>query len=100
VTIISVEQGYESTKGKQNYKIGLGITYREREALMNIGKFKDNYNKDRKPRYFNWNIYGHMAKNFWKLKKERKTRKCYKYNKVGYFTKNCRLEQKMKNRSI
>jgi len=50
MTIISVEQGDESTKGKQNYKIGLGITYRRREALMNIGKFKDNYNKDKKPR--------------------------------------------------
>ena len=67
---------------------------------MDIGKFKDNYNKDRKPRYFNCNIYGHMAKNFQKLKKEKETRKCYKYDKVGYFTKNCRLEQKMKNRSI
>ena len=25
---------------------------------------------------------------------------CYKYNKVGYLAKNCRLEQKIKNRSI
>ena len=64
MTIISVKQGYESTKCKQNYKIGLEITYRGREVLMDIGKFKDNYNKDRKPRYFNCNIYGHMAKNF------------------------------------
>ena len=67
---------------------------------MDIGKSKDNYNKDRKPRYFNCNIYGYVAKNFQKLKKEKETRKCYKYDKVGYFTKNCRLEQKMKNRSI
>ena len=29
---------------------------------MNIGKSKDNFDKDKKPRFFNCNIYGHMAK--------------------------------------
>lgn len=67
---------------------------------MEIGKSKDNYNKDRKPRYFNYNVYRHIEKDYQKLKKEREIRKCYKCNKVGYFTKYCKLGQKIKNRSI
>jgi len=45
VVITLVRQGYESTEGRQDYKIGSGITYRGREEFMNIGKSKDNYNK-------------------------------------------------------
>ena len=37
---------------------------------MNIGKSKDNYNKDRKPRYLNYNIYRYIAKNYQKPKKK------------------------------
>ena len=33
-------------------------------------------------------------------KMKKKTRKCYKCDKVEYLVKNCRLGQKMKNRSI
>jgi len=43
--ITLVGQGYESTEGRQDYKIESGITYGERGEFMNIGKFKDNYNK-------------------------------------------------------
>jgi len=67
---------------------------------MNIGKSKDNYDKDRKSRCFNYNIYQYIAKNYRKSKKEKETRKCYKYDKVGHPIKNCRLGQKMKNRSV
>jgi len=56
VVIILVGQECKSTKGKQDYRTGSEITYEEREVLMNIGKFKDSYNKDRKPRCFNCNI--------------------------------------------
>ena len=42
-------------------------------------------------------IYG---KNCRKPEKEKETRKYYKYNKVKHLTKNYRLRQKMKNRSI
>jgi len=45
-------------------------------------------------------IYRHMAKDCWKLKKEKEIRNYYKYNKVRHLGKNCRSEQKMKNRSI
>ena len=32
--------------------------------------------------------------------KKKETRKCYKYNKVGYLIKNYRSGQKIKNRSV
>ena len=96
--IISVGQRYESTKIRQDYRIGSEIIYEGKETPMNIGKSKDNYNKDRKPKHFNYNNYGHMAKEYRKPKKE--MRKCYKYNKVEHLAKNCRLELKMKNKSI
>ena len=45
-------------------------------------------------------IYRHMAKDCWKLKKEKETRKCYKCDKVEHLAKDCRTKQKMKNRSM
>ena len=67
---------------------------------MDIRKARENFDKDRKPRYFNSNIYRYMTKEYQKPKKEQDTRKCYKYNKVGHITKDCRTGQKMKNYSI
>jgi len=67
---------------------------------MDIGKFKDNYNKNRKPKCFNCNVYRHIAKDCQKPKKEKETRKWYRYNKIGYLVKDCRLEKRMKNQSI
>ena len=68
--------------------------------LIDIGKAKHNYNKDKKPRYFNYNIYRHIVKDYGKFKKKKETKKYYKYNKMKHLTKNYRSEQKMKNRSI
>ena len=42
VAITLVEQGYKSTKGRQDYRTGLGITYKERRVSMDIGKAKNN----------------------------------------------------------
>jgi len=64
---------------------------------MNIRKTKDNFNKDRRPRCFNCNIYEHMVKECKKQKKEQDTRKCYKCNKVEHITKDCRMGQKKTN---
>jgi len=100
VATASVGQGYKSTEGKEDYRIESRIIYSGREVPMDIGKSKNNYNKDGKPRCFNCNVYRYMAKDCQKLKKEKETRKYYKYNKVGHLAKNCRLGQKMKNRSI
>ena len=90
----------EFTKSRNKYRIGTRTTYKGRGIPMNIGKSKDNFDKDGKPRYFNYNIYGHMVKKCWRSKKEKDTRKCYKYNKVGYLARDCRSGQKIKNRSI
>ena len=67
---------------------------------MDIRKIRENFDKNRKPRCFNYNIYRYIAKKYRKLKKEQDTRKCYKYNKVGYIAKNYRSGQKIKNHSI
>jgi len=69
VAITSVGQGYESTKGRYDYKIGMGTTYGGRGQPMDIGKSNDNY-KDGKPKCFNCNKYGHMAKECRTEKKE------------------------------
>jgi len=63
MAIISVGQEYESTEGCHDYKTSMGITYGGRGQPMDIGKFNDNF-KDRKPKCFNCNKYGHMAKKY------------------------------------
>ena len=67
---------------------------------MDIRKAKDNFDKDRKSKHFNCNIYRYMAKNCKKLRKEQDTRKCYKYKNIEQIVKDCKSEQKMKNRSV
>ena len=61
MAITLVGQGYESTEGRHDYKTGTGTTYGGREQPMDIGKSNDNF-KDGKPKCFNCNKYGHMAK--------------------------------------
>jgi len=72
IAIISVGQEYESMESRHDFKTGSEITYREREVLINIGKFKNNYYKDRKSKCFNCNVYRYIAKNCWKPKKEKR----------------------------
>jgi len=48
----------------------MGITYRDRGALIDIGKSKDNFDKDKKLRYFNYNIQIYQ-----RTKREKETRK-------------------------
>ena len=62
---------------------------------MDIGKSNDNF-KDRKPKYFNYNKYGHMAKKCHSKKKERETRKYFKYDKKEYIAKDCKGTQLIK----
>ena len=61
VAITSVEQGYESTEERHDYKTSTGMIYGGRGQPMDIGKSNDNF-KDKKPKCFNCNKYGHMAK--------------------------------------
>jgi len=72
VAITSVGQEYESTEGHHDYKTSTGITYGGKGQLMDIGKSNDNF-KDGKPKYFNCNKYGYMAKECRLKKKERET---------------------------
>ena len=62
MVIISVEQDYKSTEEWHDYKTSTGTIYRGQEISMNIGKTKDNYNKDKRPKCFNYNKYGHITK--------------------------------------
>ena len=64
VAITSVEQEYKSTESQKDYRIGTGTTYRGREIAIDIGKSRDNFNKDGKLRCFNCNIYRHMVKEY------------------------------------
>ena len=61
VAITSVGQEYESTEERHDYKTGTGTTYGRRGQPMDIRKSNDNF-KDGKPKCFNCNKYGHMAK--------------------------------------
>jgi len=69
VAITSVGQGYESIEGCHDYKTSTGITYGGKGQPMDIGKSNDNF-KDGKPKCFNCNKYGHMAKECRSEKKE------------------------------
>jgi len=99
VAIISVEQGYESTEERQDYKTRTGMTYGGRGQPMDIGKSNNNF-KDRKPKCFNCNKYGHIAKKYWNKKKEKETRKCFKCDKEEHITKDCKGKQLMKKQKI
>jgi len=99
VAITSVGQGYESTEGCHDYKTGTETTYGGRGQSMDIGKSNDNY-KDGKPKCFNCNKYGHMAKECQAEKKERETRTCFKCEKKGHIAKDCKGKQVMKKRKI
>ena len=65
----SVGQGYESTEGRHDYKTSTGTTYGGRGQPMDIGKSNNNF-KDGKPKCFNCNKCGHMAKECRAEKKE------------------------------
>ena len=66
---------------------------------MDIEKSKENF-KDRKPSNFNCDIYRYIARDYKKPKKEQDTKKCYKCKQVRHIARDCRLEQKIKNRSV
>ena len=66
---------------------------------MDIGKSNDNF-KDGKPKYFNCNKYGHMAKECQTEKKEQEIRMCFKCNKKRHIAKDCKGKQMMMKRKV
>jgi len=99
VAITPVRQGYELMEGHHDYKMSTGVTYSERGQPMDIGRSNDNF-KDRKPKFFNCNKYGHMVKECQTKKKAQETRKCFKCNKEGHIVKDCKEKQVMKSRKV
>ena len=70
VVITSIRQEYEFTEKQQDYRTVLGMIYKIWDIHIDIGKAKDNFDKDRKPKCFNCNVYRHMAKDYKKSKKK------------------------------
>lgn len=99
MVIISVEQEYKFTEEQYDYRTRIGTTYSRRGLPMNIGKLNENF-KDRKPRYFNCNIYRYIVRDCWRLKKKKDIKKCYKCEKVEHIAKDCKIKQRIKNKSI
>jgi len=93
VAITLVIQEYESTERYHNYKTSTGTIYGGQDQPMDIGKSNNNF-KDRKPKCFNCNKYGYMAKKYRSKKKE--TKKCFKCKKEEHIAKDCREKQIMK----
>ena len=84
MAITSVRQEYKFIEDRQSYRTEIEIEtiYRGREVSMDLGKSKNNCNKDGKPRYFNYNIYEHMTKYCQKIGKERETRNRTPYKRL------------------
>jgi len=95
VAITLVGQGYKSTESRNDYKTSTGTTFREQGMPMDIGKTRDSFDKQGRPKCFNCNTYRHMARECKKPKKSKETRKCYKCDKVGHLAKDYRSKQKM-----
>jgi len=66
---------------------------------MDIGRSNENF-KDGKPKCFNCNKYGHMAKECQLKKREQETRTCFKYDKEGHIARDCKGKQMMKKRKV
>ncbi len=62
---------------------------------MDIGKSNENF-KDEKPKCFNCDKYGYMAKEYWSEKKEWETQTCFKCDKKRHIAKNDKGKQTMK----
>ena len=66
---------------------------------MDIGKSNENF-KDGKPKCFNCNKYGHMAKKCQSEKKEREIQTCFKCDKKGHIAKDYKGKQTMKKQKV
>ena len=89
VAIISVGQEYKSTEKYYNYKTSTGTMYDGQGQPMDIEKSNKNF-KDKKPKCFNCNKYGHITKECQAKKKEQETQTCFKCDKEEYIAKDCK----------
>ena len=98
VAIIVVGQGYKWTNICYDYRAGSGITYGGIGKPMEIGRQQNN-RQGCKPKCYNCNKFGHMAKDCQQPKKEKKPQGCFKCGKEGHIAIECRISQQMKTRS-
>ena len=99
IAITSVRQEYKSIERCHNYKTSTRVTYGGQGQPMDIGRSNKNF-KHGKPKCFNCNKYGYMAKECWVKKKERETRTCFKCDKEGHIARDCKEKQTMKKQKI
>lgn len=84
--ITSVGRGRDAIDyPRGDYRTGTGMVYGGRGQPMEIGRNLPKY-KDGKPKCFNCNTYGHMAKDCRKPKKSG----CFRCGKEGHIAKDCR----------
>ena len=66
---------------------------------MEIGQQQNN-GQGCKPKCYNYNKFGHMAKDCQQPKKEKKPQGCFKYGKEGHIAIGCRAPQQIKTRNL
>ena len=74
VAITLVGQKYKSIEGYHDYWTETETTYGGQGIPIDIGKTKENFDKDKKPKCFNCKIYRHMVKNVQSWRKKRTLR--------------------------
>jgi len=99
VAITAVGQGYEWTNIHYDYRTGSGITYGGIDKPMEIGQQQNN-GQGCKPKCYNYNKFGHMAKDCQQPKKEKKPQGCFKYGKEEHIAIGCRAPQQIKTRNL
>jgi len=98
VAITAVGQGYEWTNIRYDYRTSSGITYGGMGKPMEIEQQQNN-GQGCKPKCYNCNKYGHIAKDCQQPKREKKPQGCFKCGKEGHIAIGCRAPQQMKTRS-
>ena len=94
--ITSVGQRYKSIESQYNYKIDIGITYRERDIFIDIRKAKDNFDKNGRPKCFNCNMYGYVVKKCQRPKKNKKVLQVWQ-NRISCKELQIRVEDEENN---
>jgi len=61
------------------------------ELSIEIGKSNENF-KDGKSKFFNCEIYGHIARDCKKPKKKKDTRKCYECGQIEHIARDCKIK--------
>lgn len=93
-SILSVGKGKDFL-GAGDKKTSTGVVYGGRGQPMEIGRSLPRF-KDGKPKCFNCNKYGHLAKEC----KNAKNTKCFNCGKEGHISKDCRQPKKFRNRAL